>query len=263
MGDAFDSVGSKIDKSTEGVRKFSGAITGAVGAVTGIVGLVTTLVGLLAALAIKFANAAKEARQAQEAFDGAAKSTEQWGDAISDRLLPQSEQLNKRIDEEYISRIQALRKQYEDGSFTLQQYGEQVELLDEAFIKLVRDIGRIEAAEKRLESDRQQRHDAETARLKEQARLRNDLWSLGRDMDRYEREVDEENKRREIEQQRRVDAAAKARQDAVRDSQQYLRLLEEIARKQREINSLGLSGSAGNIGAAVNTVGASRVRKGP
>lgn len=46
LGDA----GERIDKSTEGVRKFTGALGGAVGAVTGLLGVVTALVGAMAVL---------------------------------------------------------------------------------------------------------------------------------------------------------------------------------------------------------------------
>jgi len=60
IGDGFDNVGKKVEKSTEGFRKFSGAISSTIGIWTGIAGAISLVVGLLAAAAIgikKFADA--------------------------------------------------------------------------------------------------------------------------------------------------------------------------------------------------------------
>lgn len=49
-GRGLGKVGDAVEGSTKSVRKFAGAITGAVGAITGMVGVVTLLVGWLVAL---------------------------------------------------------------------------------------------------------------------------------------------------------------------------------------------------------------------
>ena len=60
VGGGFLNAGEQIDKSTEGIRKFQGAISGAIGAVTGLVAIGTTLVGVLVAIASKSKKAKEE-----------------------------------------------------------------------------------------------------------------------------------------------------------------------------------------------------------
>lgn len=56
IGDAFEGAGSVIEKRTAGMRKFQGAISGAVGALTGMVGVITSVVGVVALLGRAFSD---------------------------------------------------------------------------------------------------------------------------------------------------------------------------------------------------------------
>lgn len=73
IGGGFSGASEKIEKSTEGVRKFQGAISGAIGAVTGLVAIGSALVAVLIAIATR----AQKAREKALALAGAYHDVEQ------------------------------------------------------------------------------------------------------------------------------------------------------------------------------------------
>lgn len=107
LGFSFNEAGIKIDKGTEGLRRFSGAASGAIGAVTGVVAVVTTLVGVVVVLTGVFrknkeevAAANKEYRGLQESIIETIRAGEK-GEIFSDdqlftlsKMLSESEKLS-------------------------------------------------------------------------------------------------------------------------------------------------------------------------
>ena len=68
IGGGFKSAGEKIEESTEGVRKFAGAISSTVGILTGLTGAFTVLISLATAFGRSMLTAAKETGIANQKF---------------------------------------------------------------------------------------------------------------------------------------------------------------------------------------------------
>ena len=94
---ASKSISRKIETGTEGFRKFSGSITGAVGAVTGLIGVVGAVGGVIA-LAVgpmrRFAEAQREANK--EVFEGV-RGLRELAEANA-RLLARTQGRQTRVD---------------------------------------------------------------------------------------------------------------------------------------------------------------------
>lgn len=114
VGDGFDVAGTKIDESTAGLRKFSGAITGVIGSITGLVAVGTTLVAVLVKLASKAKAAQEEAFKLAGAYADVEQSINAYDLAQQDVLDVDDEQYyatlrqieaNKELTEEYKNQL--------------------------------------------------------------------------------------------------------------------------------------------------------------
>lgn len=128
--------GEGIDKRTEGIRKFTGALGAAIGAVTGLIAVIGVVVGSIALFY-------KWLKRSQEAAEGAAKEYR----SLSDELDGLFEQVNdgEIISDEQLDNLDAMRR----GSENLRRdqknwlFGKQQELEYENQILVAREKQRL------------------------------------------------------------------------------------------------------------------------
>lgn len=235
---SFKKVGERFDKSTEGVRKFQGALSGTIGVVTGVTAAVASLGAAVKAVYDYFKDGATAAEKFVDALAGA--SAEAKFEQLQDRMI----QLNAELERK-------LRLGILSSGRTKKQIEEEIEVTDRAFqsARKLRSIQAIRAKEQRQAA-------AEAA--EEQARL--DAIVAGK---RKEYLAFEEFITKEKEKQARLEEEqARKREEANRREEQALQrrrqITQDILNLQRQINSTGITGSAGSAGAAINAT-----RKGP
>lgn len=189
---AFESMGTKIDNSTAGVRKFTGAVSGAVGAVTGLIGVFTTLAGLLGTLIVLFKRKAERVEELKASYESV---QQQINDYSVDPLLDEYEKFersaNRQID-------------------LLLEEGKLRELAAESLRKQA-----AEAAELRREADKKAKSD-ELRKQREREEL-----ELVRKRGDIIRQINEATEQQEIEllpTEERIRAEAQRKKDAIRDA---------------------------------------------
>jgi len=97
---AFDSMGSKIDSSTAGVRKFSGAISGAVGAVTSLLGVLGVLISVLTTLIALLKRKSERLKELRKNYKSIQDQIDDFsvGNAL-DEFEKFEHQINRQIDD--------------------------------------------------------------------------------------------------------------------------------------------------------------------
>lgn len=82
VGSAFESAGKKIEDSTAGFRKFTGALSSTVGAITAVVGAATGLAGILLILKNRSEENAKEADRQTKAYNTLSRAVDEYRDSV-------------------------------------------------------------------------------------------------------------------------------------------------------------------------------------
>lgn len=96
---AFGRVGTKIEESTAGARKFTGAISGAIGAVTGLVSAFTILSTLIGALIALFSRKAERVEVLKESYESLRQEISDYSvDPLLDEYEKFERAANRQID---------------------------------------------------------------------------------------------------------------------------------------------------------------------
>jgi len=208
-GGAFEDVGSKIDGSTAGARKFSGAISGAVGAATALVGAFTAIVGLVALATAGVVALAKSLKDARS-------DTDKLADGLDKSVVNIEE--NIRATEAALQalqkRIEFLRENQNNPILTIGETGigksasERLRELEDEFDKLSQLDGELRRQRDRLNNaDRKRQGDADFVALRALLEARE---NAARRAGMTEREIAKENAEKALEELERL---AKRRQE--------------------------------------------------